>query len=308
MKVLELFSGTHSIGKVCKEHGYEVVSLDRDLGAKCPFGSNYESDIHIKEDIMTWDYKKDFKVGEFDLITASPVCLWWSRLRNTWIGRKLKSMDRPLTKEDINNDIAKYGEPMVDKVFEIIDYFNPTYWWIENPQTGRMKEYINDLIPFYDVDYCKYSDFGYKKKTRFWTNIEGFVPKICHNDCENMIEIKTQEGDIHPGSGKQIKAETRKLHNNVISYKKQKAIKKHLKTFGAKPNNGQKNVGGGSNKFERYRIPSKLINEFIEKTKESTIKRHKIQLGRESGGGVRKLEKYRIPSALIAELLCHSHS
>lgn len=185
MKVLELFSGTHSIGKVCKEHDYEVVSLDRDLGAKCPFGTDYESNIHYKEDIMTWDYKKDFKVGEFDLITASPVCIWWSMLRNCCINRKLKGMTKPLTKEDIENDITKYGEPMIDKVFEIINYFKPKYWWIENPQTGRMKEYINDLIPFYDVDYCKYG-FEYKKRTRFWTNIKGFKPKKCSKRKHNI--------------------------------------------------------------------------------------------------------------------------
>jgi len=263
MKVLELFSGTHSIGKVCKEHSYEVVSLDRDIGAKCPFGTDYESDIHIQEDIMTWDYKKDFKVGEFDLITASPVCAWWSMLRNSNLGRKMKGYGEKFTQKDIENDITKYGEPMVDKVFEIIDYFNPTHWWIENPKTGRMKEYINDLIPFYDVDYCKYSDFGYQKRTRFWTNIEGFKPKICHSDCDSIIEIKTQEGDIHPGSKKQIKAETRKLHSNVISYKKQKAIKKHLIEFGGDHGKKGKTISGGSNRLERYRIPSALIAELL---------------------------------------------
>ena len=42
MKVLELFSGTHSVGVVCKEKGYEVISLDRDLGSKSKL-YNYES-------------------------------------------------------------------------------------------------------------------------------------------------------------------------------------------------------------------------------------------------------------------------
>ena len=60
---------------------------------------------------------------------------------------------------------------MVDKVFEIINYFNPEFYIIENPQTGKMKHYINDLIPYYDLDYCIYG-FDYRKTTRFWTNIE----------------------------------------------------------------------------------------------------------------------------------------
>ncbi len=180
MKVLELFSGTHSIGKVAHSLGWEVVSVDRDLNGECPFNSGYISDYHIKEDIMKWDYKKDFKKGEFDLITASPVCLWWSICRLSWIGRKIKSHgEKIITKEILDNDIKKYGIPMVDKVFEIIEYFSPKYYWIENPQTGRMKEYIIDK-PFYDVYYCMYGFEG-KKKTRIWTNIEGFKPIICNH-------------------------------------------------------------------------------------------------------------------------------
>ena len=171
MNVLELFSGTHSFGKVSHKLGYNVVSLDRDLSNKCPF-TDYVSENHIMEDIMTWDYKI-YKPNHFKLITASPVCLWWSRCRFSWIGRKLKAHgDTIITKEILDNDIDLYGKPMVDKVFEIIDYFNPQYFIIENPSTGKMVNYINDLIPFYDVDYCMYG-LTYKKPTRFWTNING---------------------------------------------------------------------------------------------------------------------------------------
>ena len=179
MNHLELFSGTHSFGKVSSKLGYNVISLDRDLGAECPFKSGYKSKKHIKEDIMTWDYKI-YPTGHFKLITASPVCLWWSRLRYSWIGRKIKAHGNEIiTKEILDEDIQKYGVPMVDKVFEIIEYFNPEYFIIENPKTGQMKEYISDMIPFLDVDYCRYG-FNYKKPTRFWTNIEFNNKKCIH--------------------------------------------------------------------------------------------------------------------------------
>ena len=65
---------------------------------------------------------------------------------------------------------------------EIIDYFKPPLYFIENPQTGKMKDYISDR-PYYDVDYCKYSDWGMRKRTRIWTNKIGFEPKVCNKDC-----------------------------------------------------------------------------------------------------------------------------
>ena len=46
MRLLELFSGTGSVGNVAKSMGYEVISVDRDMKAthQC--------------DIMVWDYKQ----------------------------------------------------------------------------------------------------------------------------------------------------------------------------------------------------------------------------------------------------------
>jgi len=170
MNHLELFSGTHSFGKVSKKYGFNVISLDKNLNGECPFSMYDNSKNHILIDIFNWNYKI-YPKGYFKLITASPVCSWWSHLRNSWIGRKIKAHGETIiTNEILNEDIEKYGVPMVDKVFEIINYFNPEYFIIENPATGKMKDYISPLIPYYDIPYCMYG-FDYKKTTRFWTNI-----------------------------------------------------------------------------------------------------------------------------------------
>ena len=61
MKLLELFSGTGSVGKVAKELGYDVVSLDL-------------KDANINTDILNWDYKQ-FNRNHFQIIWASPLVL-----------------------------------------------------------------------------------------------------------------------------------------------------------------------------------------------------------------------------------------
>ena len=251
MNHLELFSGTHSFGKVSSKLDYNVYSLDRDLGAE---NDGYKSQNHFKEDIMTWDYKQ-YPVGFFKLITASPVCLWWSVLRNSWIGRKIKSHGETIiTKEIIDQDIELYGVPMVDKIFEIIDYFNPEYFIMENPATGRMKEYINDLIPYYDIDYCKYSDWGYKKTTRFWTNITNLNFVKCNNDCENM---DGKQHSIGLGNGYEI-IDGKKV---ICNTKEKRNKLRHKKV--ADGGGGKRDKTKGTNRLERYRIPPKIISKFL---------------------------------------------
>ena len=171
MNVLELFSGTHSVGKICDSLGWTTTSLDLQ-----------DADININ--ILDWNYK-EYPPNHFDIIWASPPCHTFSCCRITNIGRpSIKHNRQIFTKQMIENDMIKEGLPIVRKTEEIIDYFKPTYYFIENPQTGRMKDYIDR--PFYDVDYCKYSDWGYRKRTRIWTNLKGFEPKICKKDCCNM--------------------------------------------------------------------------------------------------------------------------
>ena len=175
IRVLELFAGTGSVGKVCRKKGYEVISLDLQ-GA----------DINVN--IMDWDYTAAFPVGHFDIIWGSPPCHSFSNLRRCWIGRKLKEHNGAVcSAELLDEDMYRKGLPILRRTQEIIDYFKPKYWFMENPQTGRMKDFLKD-VPYYDADYCKYSDWGYKKRTRFWTNMDlDHDPlKLCCKDCENM--------------------------------------------------------------------------------------------------------------------------
>tara|TARA_R110001632_G_scaffold27957_4_gene74805 strand:- start:1789 stop:2439 length:651 start_codon:yes stop_codon:yes gene_type:complete len=214
MNVLELFSGTGSVGKCCKELGYNVISVDLLLPA-----------TH-KIDIMDFDYKQ-YSKDYFGIIWSSPPCTSYSILQNSWIGRKKKNGEI-FTKEQQEKDMIE-ADKIVKKTLEIINYFDCELWFMENPQSGNLKnrEYMKD-IPYYDVDYCKYSDWGYRKRTRIWTNKENFDNKLCNKDCGFIIE------------GKHIN----NLGNDV--FKK----------------NGEK-VSKNFTQKEKYRIPADLIYSLI---------------------------------------------
>ena len=67
VKILELFSGTHSVGNVARELGWDVTSLDL-------------SDADICGDILKWPYwLKD--PGLYDVIWASPPCESFSTMQ-----------------------------------------------------------------------------------------------------------------------------------------------------------------------------------------------------------------------------------
>jgi hypothetical protein len=152
MRILELFSGTGSVGKVFGADGWEVVSLD----------INPKAHATITADIRTWDYTL-YEAGHFDVVWASPVCTHYSRAKTT-----------AHTPRDL-----VWADSLVLRALEIIEYFKPKYWFLENPQTGLLKTrpFMQNL-PYTDVDYCRYSDWGYKKRTRLWTN-SGYQGKLC---------------------------------------------------------------------------------------------------------------------------------
>ena len=117
MKVLELFSGTGSVGKVCKELEWEVISLD--------FLSKWKPDIVA--DILEWDYKV-YPPNTFDIVWGSPPCAEYSSVKNSWIGRELidgKTGERYIYTREIQEEKMKQSDKLVKKVLEIIDYFKP---------------------------------------------------------------------------------------------------------------------------------------------------------------------------------------
>jgi len=198
MKLLELFSGTKSVSKAIGNKFDEIISVD--------INDKYKPTILI--DILNWNYKI-YTPNYFNVIWASPPCTEYS--------------------------ILKYGkgnvteaDKIVKKTLEIINYFNPSKWFIENPQTGRLKDrdFMQDL-KYYDYDYCSFSDWGYKKRTRIWTNTEQSNELCKKNNCPNMI------GNFHK-----------------CSFGGQGRQKNHI----------YKQVSGGDN---AYRIPELLIKRLF---------------------------------------------
>ena len=76
LRVLDLFSGTQSVKKALDERWphWEYTSLDL-------------ANADINTDIMDWDYQNAYPPNHFDIIWASPVCTYFSRLRRCNIGQ-----------------------------------------------------------------------------------------------------------------------------------------------------------------------------------------------------------------------------
>jgi hypothetical protein len=197
---LDLFSGTGSVGEVAKEFGYTVIGVDRDM----------EAEIQI--DIMDWDYTV-FPTGFFDVVWASLPCTEYSKVKTT-------------APRDIEGANA-----VVQRTLDILEYFCPKYWILENPQTGLLKDQLMMWgLPFKDLDYCKYG-MPYRKRTRIWNNVFRLEPRaLCKRDCNSMNETRTRH-------------------------------KEEAQRFGSTPERRTT-----QNRFQQgqlYRVPSELIREIL---------------------------------------------
>lgn len=173
MKILELFAGSRSFSKVAEEMGHETFAVD----------INDFENIDYVTDILEFDPSKiPFKP---DVIWASPPCTYFSVAS---IGKHWNKDHTPKTEQ------AKLGVRVVKKTIEIIEMFQPDYFFVENPR-GKLRKLglFDGIAERTTVTYCQYGDTR-MKPTDIWTNflssndlfgdnkLQGWLPKpICKN-------------------------------------------------------------------------------------------------------------------------------
>jgi len=163
MKILELFAGSRSIGKEAEKLNFNVFSSDI---------NNFDK-IDYVVNILEFDYKKvPFNP---DVIWASPPCTGFSvaALGHHWTGGKNAYIPK--------TDTAKLGIELAKKTIEIINYYKPKYFFIENPRGLLRKMDFMDNFIRHTVTYCQYGD-NRMKPTDIWTNSNIWTPrKPCKN-------------------------------------------------------------------------------------------------------------------------------
>ena len=215
MKVLELFKGTGSVGKTIQELYPEAEVYSVDILKK--YKPTYCGDI------LKWDYKQ-FEPNHFTIIWASPECKVFSKLQHTWLKTGKRGENGKWDSMEHLNRVRQEHGQFSAKAVEIINYFKPKAYFIENPYDSAMKDlpHMKDL-PSFRFDYCQYG-FPYKKPTRIWTNLK-FDNVIC--DCKERHKQR-----VGIGQGSEFKYHT-----------------EWADTKGVK---------------ERYRIPFKLLRHLLK--------------------------------------------
>ena len=161
--LLELFSGTGSIGRAFEALGWEVISVDNDPRANATFCwdvAKFDATCLLDEGV--------------DAIWASPPCTMYSKARTRG-----------------TNDGLETSDALVRKVLEIAEILGNPPLFVENPWTGALKSRgILDSLTLRVVDYCKY-DMPYRKRTAIWTDTNWRPARpLCAHDCASSVGSK----------------------------------------------------------------------------------------------------------------------
>ena len=174
LRVLDLFSGTGSVTRAFRNSGHEVTSLDMD-----PRGAPT-----ICQNILDWQYKT-LPRGHFDVVWASCPCEQYS------VARSNASTPRDLLNADT----------LVLRTQEIIDWFRPRHWFVENPSGSQL--WLRFKWPrVVKTSYCAYG-FPYRKHTTIATNTSISLRPPCGGAgvCEQMLGTRHREHAQKGGGG-----------------------------------------------------------------------------------------------------------
>ena len=147
IKVLELFAGSRSVGKVAESMGMDVFSVD----IKAFEGIDLAQDIEF----LTTDMIPFFP----DVIWASPPCTTYS----------LAAISHHRDMTEPKTDFAKKSDRLVQNTLKIIKSYPNAKWFIENPRGMLSKMPFMQGLPKTTVWYCKYGDIR-AKPTHIWSN------------------------------------------------------------------------------------------------------------------------------------------
>lgn len=165
MKVLHLCADTGSDSKPWRDAGYEVILVGSDIGVE-----NYHAPS-----------------GVYGVI-ANPVCTEFSTARSTGKARN-----------------PELGMFLVKECQRIIAEANPTWWVIENPAKGALRDYLG--TPTYEYEPWWYGS-PWTKKTALWGKFN--IPPRKYFKWEDVPKL---EGLYQrPGRGKPSLAFMHKSH------------------------------------------------------------------------------------------------
>ena len=156
MKVLELFSGTRSIGEAFEKRGHEVFSVEWD--------ESLPADLHADiEFLKAPDVLRAF--GRPDVVWASPDCATFSMAGISRHRRKNANTGNL----DPVSDYALKCDRVDLAMLRLIRDLRPALYFIENPRAGLRKQDMMAVIPRHTVTYCQYGARA-MKPTDIFTN------------------------------------------------------------------------------------------------------------------------------------------